>query len=58
MFSLIQKCRKLNLPISLQLQLFDTLISPILLYECEVYGFENSQIIEQFQLKFLKLKIY
>ena len=37
MFSLIRKCRKLNLPIDLQLDLFEKCITPILLYGCEVW---------------------
>lgn len=54
MFSVIQKSRKLNLPISLQLHLFDTMIAPILLYSSEVWGFENLKMVEQFQLKYCK----
>ena len=54
MFSVIQKSRKLNLPVSLQLHLFDTMIAPILLYSSEVWGCENIKIIEQFQLKYYK----
>lgn len=55
MFSVIQKSRKLNLYISIQLQLFDSMIAPILLYSCETWGFENVKIIDQFQLKYYKL---
>ena len=55
MFSVIQKSRKLGLPVSLQLHLFDSMIAPILLYGSEVWGFENLNIIQQFQLKFCKL---
>ena len=54
MFSVIQKSRKLNLPISLQLHLFDTMIAPILLYSSEVWGFENLKMVEQFQIKYCK----
>ena len=55
MFSVINKSRKLGLPISLQLHLFDTMIAPILLYGSEVWGFENLNVIRQFQLKYCKL---
>ena len=48
MFSVVSKARKLNLPISIQLHLFDTMIAPILLYGSEVWGFENIKSIEQF----------
>jgi hypothetical protein len=55
MFSVIKKARKLFLPISVQLHLFNTMVVPILLYGCEVWGIENVQIIEQLQLRFCKL---
>ena len=45
MFSMLRKCRILGLPIDIQLQMFNTMISPILLYECEVWGFENNDAI-------------
>ena len=47
MFSFLRKSRKLQLPIDLQLQLFDSVIVPILLYDSEVTGFENSDILER-----------
>ena len=54
MFSLINKTRKLQLPIDLQLQLFESTIQPILFYGCEIWGSENDNIVESFHLKFLK----
>lgn len=54
MFSLISKARKLELPIDIQLELFDQLVGPILLYGCEIWGFDNLSHIEQFHLKFCK----
>ncbi|MEW8544141.1 MAG: reverse transcriptase family protein, partial [Candidatus Thiodiazotropha sp.] len=38
MYVLIRKIRSLNLSIDLQLDLFDKMIKPILLYGCEVWG--------------------
>jgi hypothetical protein len=55
MFSVVKKSRKLNLPVSIQLHLFNSMVVPILLYGCEVWGIENLQILEQFQLRFCKL---
>ena len=55
MFSVVKKSRKLNLPVSIQLHLFNSMIVPILLYGCEVWGIEKIQIIEQLQLRFCKL---
>lgn len=54
MFAVVTKSRKLNLPFSLQLHLFDSLVTPILLYGSEVWAFENLNIIQSFQLKFCK----
>ena len=38
----------------LQLKIFDTLVSPILLYACEVIGFDKNDNIEEVHLQFLK----
>ncbi|MEW8546895.1 MAG: reverse transcriptase family protein [Candidatus Thiodiazotropha sp.] len=54
MFSLLRKIRILNLPIEMQIDLFNKLIKPILLYACEIWGFGNLDIIERVQLKFYK----
>ena len=54
MFSLLKKIRVLNLPISMQIELFNKTIKPILLYGAEIYGFGNLDILERIQLKFLK----
>ena len=35
-FSLIPKYRQLNLPIDVQLELFDTLVVPTILYGCKI----------------------
>jgi hypothetical protein len=54
MFSLITKVRRLNLPVDMQCELFDRLVTPVLLYGCEVWGYENTNKIEIFYRKFLK----
>ena len=36
------------------LDLFDTLVKPILTYGCEVYGMQNYNVVKKFYLKFLK----
>jgi hypothetical protein len=55
MFSLVKKVSKLELPIDLQLKLFDKTIVHILAYGAEVWGFENMDIIiESFHLKLCK----
>ena len=54
MFSLVSKARKLDLPIDIQLELFDQLVIPILLYGCEVWAFGDIADIETFYLRFCK----
>ena len=53
MFALLKKSKELDLPIDLQLELFDSLILPILLYGCEVWGYENVLILDRLYLKYL-----
>ena len=43
MHILFKRIRNLNIPIDLQLHLFDHVILSIALYGCEIWGFENSQ---------------
>ena len=54
MFSLLEKNRLLNLPITMQIELFNKTVKPILLYGCEIYGPESVGSLERIQLKFLK----
>jgi hypothetical protein len=49
-----QKSRNLWLPISLQLHLFNSMVVPILPEGSEVWGFEQVQILEKFQMHFCK----
>ena len=53
-YSLFKKARNMQLPIDIQLELFNKLVKPILLYGCEVWGFGNIEVIERVQLKFMK----
>lgn len=53
-YSILKKSRALQLPIDLQLELFNKLVKPILLYGSEIWGSGNIEIIERVQLKFLK----
>ena len=54
LFSLLRKIRVLNLPIQMQVDLFNKTIKPILLYGCEIWGFGNLDPIERVQLKVFK----
>ena len=53
-YSLLAKARNMHLSIDLQLELFDKLVKPILLYGCELWAPGNIDIIERDQLKFWK----
>ena len=50
----MKKIRNLSLPFDIQIDLFDKMIKPILLYGCELWGVGNVDIIEKVQLKFFK----
>ena len=54
MYSILSKSRKLELPINIQLELFDKMVLPIMCYGCEVWGIESSKQLEALHLKFCK----
>ena len=54
LFVIKSKKEKFNLPIDIVLDLFDKMILPVLLYGCEIWGFQNLENIEIFYRKFLK----
>jgi len=53
-FSLLSKSHCLDLPIDIQLDLYDKMIVPILTYGCEVWGHENTELIERMHLSYCK----
>ena len=54
MFALLSKGRRLKLPIDIMLDLFDKTVVPVLLYGCEVWGYENNIVVDMVFLKFCK----
>lgn len=38
----------------IQLDLFDKVVLPVLLYSCKIWGYENIDVIERVHLRFLK----
>ena len=54
MFLLLRECRQLQLPVDIQLELFDIFVKPILLYGCEVWATESVNIIEKMRLQYCK----
>ena len=54
MYGVISKIWQFNLPLKCQFDLFDKIVVPILLYGCEIWGFESLDILERTYFKFLK----
>ena len=54
MFSLLRKIKCLNLPFDVQIDLFNKIVKPVLLYGSEIWGFGNLDILERVQLRFYK----
>ena len=54
LFVLNAKILELDLPIDIQIKLFETLILPILTYGCEIWGFSDLNSIELFHRRFIK----
>ena len=54
MFALLRKSRQVQLPIDVQLHLFDALVKPVLLYGCEVWAHEAIDVVEKLYLGFCK----
>ena len=57
-YEVLKMGRKHGLSVKIQLDLFDKMVKPILLYGCEVWGFSNNDIIEKVHLKFCKLLLH
>ena len=54
MFSILKRSRVLNLPIDIQLNLFHSMVTPILLYGCEAWGNKNFDVIEKLYIRYCK----
>ncbi|CAL4114772.1 unnamed protein product, partial [Meganyctiphanes norvegica] len=52
--SIRSKKEKLQLPLDIYMNLFDTIVLPVLLYGSEVWGYEDSEQLEIFFRTFLK----
>ena len=48
MCSLLNKSNELGLPVDVQLESFDKTVLPVMLYGCEVCGYENIKLFESF----------
>ena len=47
-----------NLPTDINVHLFDSVISPVLLYGCEAWANNDPKIFEQIHLKFCKYILF
>lgn len=54
MYLLFMRANNLDLPIDLQMKLFDHTVLPILTYSSEIYGYGNLEIIERVHTEFLR----
>ena len=54
LFTIKSKKEMYDLPFDIVIDLFDKMILPILLYGCEIWGYEDVECIEIFYRKFLK----
>ena len=54
MILLFTRINNLDISLDLQLKLFDHTVLPILTYACEIWGFENLEMIEKVQNDFLR----
>ena len=54
LLALLRRGRQLQLPVDIMIQLFDTLVKPILLYGSEIWDHEGTEILEKLHLRFCK----
>ena len=54
MFEVLKRSKALRLDIDTTFHMFDTLVVPIILYGCEVWGCQTHALVERLQLRFLK----
>lgn len=54
MYLLFCRINNLHLPVDLQIILFDHTVLPILTYACEIWGFENLELLEKIHTEFLR----
>ncbi len=58
LYSLIGTSRKLDLPVDIQIELFNTMVVPVLTYGYEIWGDSIIREIELLHLKFMKHVLY
>ena len=54
MHLLLIRANNLDIPLDLQIKLFDNTVVPILTFDCEIWGNENTEMIERVHIEFLR----
>ena len=54
MYFVLSNSKENNLSVECTLKLFDCMVFPILLYGCEIWGYENTDIIESIHIDFMR----
>ena len=54
MHLLFIRANNLDIPLDLQIKLFDNTVLPILTFSCEILGYENTEMIERVHIEFLR----
>ena len=54
LYLLYKRINNLNIPLDLQIHLFDHTVLPILLYGCEIWGYQNTKMIDLVHNQFLR----
>ncbi len=54
MYLLTEKCRKHDLPVDLQLELFNVMVISVLTYACEIWGCIVARELNQLHMNFFK----
>ena len=58
LYSIIGTSRKYDLPVDIQIELFNMMVVPVLIYGCEVWGDNIIREVELLHMKFLKHVLY
>ena len=58
MYAVVGTSRKYDLPIDIQLEMYNSMVMPVMLYGCEVWGNYAIRELELLQMKFCKYVLY
>ncbi len=58
MYAVVGNSRKYDLPIDIQLEMYDSMVVPVMMYACEVWGNGVASEVELLQMKFCKHVLY